>query len=312
MNLSQLRAVVAVAECGNFSEAALSLNLTQSTVSHAIASLEDELGVPLFVRGRHGATLTPAGDRIADYARQVLQLLHLIQQEANLQRSLKGGQVRIAAFRSVATHVLPIVIAQFNQRFPDVLVMIVESPDEIHTEQALREGRADIGFTYLPTSQEFEAWEILRDEYVILIPPTMSLQGDPLTWEELSALPLILPPTQYSCDIALYNHLMTHTHHLNIVHKINQDSTIVSMVMQGLGVGILPRLAAEPIPAEMQVRSLPIPYERVIGAIMLSTALHVPAVFAFLDMLKQVYSVSPPEPAKPMNYEAAQPPLKIS
>jgi NAD(P)-dependent dehydrogenase (short-subunit alcohol dehydrogenase family) len=154
MNLSQLRAVVAVAECGNFSEAALSLNLTQSTVSHAIASLEDELGVPLFVRGRHGATLTPAGDRIADYARQVLQLLHLIQQEANLQRSLKGGQVRIAAFRSVATHVLPIVIAQFNQRFPDVLVMIVESPDEIHTEQALREGRADIGFTYLPTSQE--------------------------------------------------------------------------------------------------------------------------------------------------------------
>ncbi|PSB55406.1 LysR family transcriptional regulator, partial [filamentous cyanobacterium CCP1] len=61
MNLSQLRAIVAVAEVGNFSEAALLLRLTQSTVSHSIASLEEELGVPLFVRGRHGATLTPAG-----------------------------------------------------------------------------------------------------------------------------------------------------------------------------------------------------------------------------------------------------------
>jgi DNA-binding transcriptional LysR family regulator len=293
MNLSQLRAVVAVADRQNFSEAASALSVNQSTVSHAIASLEDELGVPLFVRGRRGATPTPAGAQIADYARQVLQLLELIEREANLHKSCRGGHIRIAAFRSVATHVLPTVVAQFRQRFPEVTVSIVDCPDEVRTEQLLRDGRADLGFTYLPTDPEFAAWEILRDPYLVLLPPTMTLAADRLTWEELATLPLILPSAEPTCDLGLHNHLKAHAQHLNIVYTINQDSALVSMVMQGLGVGILPRLAAEPIPASIQVQSLPVPYERVIEVIMLSTALHVPAVFAFLDLLKQVYQSAP-------------------
>jgi DNA-binding transcriptional ArsR family regulator len=59
LKISQLRALVAVANHGNFSEAALHLELSQSAVSHAIASLEEELGVMLLSRGRHGAHLTP-------------------------------------------------------------------------------------------------------------------------------------------------------------------------------------------------------------------------------------------------------------
>jgi DNA-binding transcriptional LysR family regulator len=270
-------------------------------VSHAIASLEQELGVPLFVRGRRGATPTPAGEQIADYARQVLQLLELIEREANLHKSSRGGKIRIAAFRSVATHVLPTVMAQFRQRFPDVAVSIVDCPDEVRAEQLLRDGRADLGFTYLPTDPDFEAWEILRDEYVVLLPPTMALKSDRITWEELAALPLILPPAEQSCDLGLHQHLSTYANRLNIVYNINQDSTIVSMVMQGLGVGILPQLAAEPLPETIQVQNLPVPYKRVIGVIMLSTALHVPAVFAFLEMLKQIYQpyATPPHSTQP-------------
>ena len=287
MNLSQLRAIVAVAEVGNFSEAALLLRLTQSTVSHSIASLEEELGVPLFVRGRHGATPTPAGERISHYAREVLQLIDLMQQEAQSQRSLKGGQVRIAAFRSVATHVLPAALSQFHSQFPEVATTIVECGVHTDIEQILRDGRADIGFTYLPTSDEFEAWEILRDEYVVLFPPSTQTIPHPLTWEELANLPLILPPEDQPCEIELYKHFDTFAPSLNIAHKINQDSTIVSMVMQGLGVGILPLLAAEPLPSGIQVESLPVPFERIIGVIVLANALHVPAVFAFLELLKR-------------------------
>jgi DNA-binding transcriptional LysR family regulator len=64
MKLSQIQALVAVAARKNFSEAALDLNLSQPAISHAIATLEEELGVPLFARGRRGAVLTPAGDRM--------------------------------------------------------------------------------------------------------------------------------------------------------------------------------------------------------------------------------------------------------
>lgn len=89
MKISQLRAVVAVAERGNFSEAALELQLTQPAVSHAIATLEEELGILLFARGRHGAALTPAGERILHHIRQVMQHLEMMQQEANLHKGLR-------------------------------------------------------------------------------------------------------------------------------------------------------------------------------------------------------------------------------
>ena len=58
------------------------------------------------------------------------------------------------------------MIANFRERHPEVSVTIIERPDYLDIEQCLREGRADIGITYLPTSNEFEAWELLRDEYV--------------------------------------------------------------------------------------------------------------------------------------------------
>jgi DNA-binding transcriptional LysR family regulator len=168
MNLSQLRAIVAVADCHTFSEAALSLNLSQSTVSHAIADLETELGILLFKRGRHGATPTPAGEQIVEYARQVLQLLELMQREANRQKGLQGGEVRIASFRSAATNVLPAAIAHFREQFPAIEIKLIECLNDSAVEQALREGRADLGFIELPTSEEFETWEILRDPFVVL------------------------------------------------------------------------------------------------------------------------------------------------
>ncbi|MEO1619917.1 MAG: LysR family transcriptional regulator, partial [Cyanobacteria bacterium J06632_3] len=62
VKLSQLRSLSAVATTGSFSEAALQLNVSQSTVSHSIAALEDALGVALIHRGRQGASLTPVGD----------------------------------------------------------------------------------------------------------------------------------------------------------------------------------------------------------------------------------------------------------
>lgn len=285
MKLSQLRAIVAVADHGNFSEAALVLNLSQPAISHAIATLEAELGVSLFARGRRGAVLTAAGEQIVSHARQVLLHLELMQKEANLQRGLNGGQVRIASFRSVATHVLPIVIARFRDRFPNISITIIERPDYLDIEQTLRDGRADIGMTYLPTSAEFEAWELVRDDYVALLPPKTRISGRQMTWEDLAAHPLVLLPC-LPCGRILHQHLTTVAPPMQTASDIQEDSTIVSMVVQGLGAAILPRLAAEPIPQTLRVHLLPDPLKRVIGVAAMSDALYTPAVFAFLDTLK--------------------------
>ncbi len=292
LKVSQLRALVGVADYGNFSEAALNMDLSQSAISHAIASLEEELGVILLSRGRHGANLTPVGERVILQAREVLHLLEGIVKEANLAKGLHGVNVRIASFRSVATHILPGVIARFRNSFPEIAVTILEHFDHESVKQALREGLADIGFIYIPASHEFETWEILRDEYVVLLPPSPKLKSPHLTWEQLATYSLILPSQNDSCFIRVRNHTLSFDFPLKVAYEVNEDSTIVSMVVQGLGAAILPRLAAEPIPKAIQVRSLPIPLERVIGVAILANALQTPAVFAFLDILRNVEQLS--------------------
>jgi DNA-binding transcriptional LysR family regulator len=82
---------------------------------------------------------------------------------------------------------------------------------------------------------------------------------------------------------------------LHVAYQVRSDSTIVSMVARGLGATIIPRLAAEPMPKEVQVYSLPVPLFRAIKVAVLANALQVPAVFAFLDLLRGA-DLLPPKP----------------
>lgn len=285
MNIFHLRIFLAVVEHSSFSMAALKLDTSQSAVSRGIATLEEELGVSLLLRGRFGASLTPIGERIIIHARQILQARESIDYEINLERSLRGGRVRIASFRSAATHLLPPLIAQFCQQFPNVEITLTED-DPAGVEQALREGQVDIGLVSLPRlSEELDTWEIARDEFVVLIPPSAAPVPNNLTWEELSDYSFILY-NYAECTSAVRDHWDKWGLSFKVAYEIKEDSTIVSMVSQGLGAAILPRLAALPIPEGVQVRSLPVPLERLIGAAVLSNILHSPAVFTFLDMLR--------------------------
>lgn len=291
MKLSQLRILVAVAERENFSEAALHLDMSQSAVSHAIAALEEHLGVVLFLRGRHGAHLTPVGVQIVKHAREIVARVEVIHKEAALAKGLKGGQVRIASFRSVATHLLPPMIAAFHQQFPSIAVNLMEHDDYPEVEQSLREGRADIGFTFMPASADLDAWEVLCDEFLALLPPSFQPTGAQLTWEELLAQPLIMPPTTAMMQ-QVYDHAHRFGYRLRVSYQVQTDGAIVSLVAQGLGATVLPRLAAEPIPPNVKVYSLPVPLERSIGVAVLAEALHPPAVYAFLENLRSVNSAA--------------------
>lgn len=91
-----------------------------------------------------------------------------------------------------------------------------------------------------------------------------------------------------TCDEQVYAHCLQYGKTLHVAYQFRADSTIVSMVAQGLGVTIIPRLAAEPIPIELQVYRLPVPLYRRIGVAVLKDALLTPATFAFLELLRGV------------------------
>lgn len=285
MNIFHLQVLSAVAEHGTFSDAAVALDVSQSAVSRAIAALETELGVPLLSRGRFGAKLTPVGEKVIGYAHQMLELKEQIEYTTNLEKGLYHSRLRIASFRSAATHLLPASIAHFRKQFPHVEITLAEL-DPPGVEQSLREGQTDIGLIPLPRSEEFRTVEIAQDEYVVLLPKTQKIPPKNLSWEDLAGQSFIL--FNYAeCTNAVRDHWAKWKQPFEVAYVIKEDSTIVSMVAQGLGAAILPRLAALPIPDEVYVRSLPIRLNRVIGAATLANTPLAPAVKMFLDVLSK-------------------------
>ncbi|MCU0533439.1 MAG: LysR family transcriptional regulator [Hydrococcus sp. Prado102] len=288
LKIFQLQVLIAVADCSSFSEAAQEMQLSQSAVSYAIASLEKELGVILFSRGRYGAQLTPVGEQIVVRAREAIDLLDDIVKQANLAKGLQGGHVRISSFRSAATHILPDVIAEFCRRYPAIAVSIADYEDSPDVEEDLRKGRADLGVTYLPIANEFETWDLMRDEVVALFGPSFQAKGEQISWDDLKVYPLIMAPDGDVFDAIIYNHCLKYGVELQATYRIRSDATAVSMVAKELGFALSPRLAAEPIPAGIQVYSLPIPLYRVICVAALTDALLTPAAYTFLDLLKSM------------------------
>ena len=284
--LAQLRVLIAVVECQSFSEAALQLEMSQSSVSSAIATLETELGVILFVRGRHGANPTPVGEQVLAYAEQMMQLQEEIHKTVNIAKSLQGGQVRITSCRSITTHVLSGVIAQFRQQFPHIAVSVLEQSCNQNIVDALRQGRADIGLIDHPLDDQFETWELLQDEYVVLLPPSFKVKGSTLDWVDLNQCPFVMFSARDQHDEEVFAHCSAFNAFLQVAYWVEADSSIVSMVAHGLGATIIPRLAAEPIPSSIQIYSLPKPLFRSIQVAVLANALLSPPVFAFLEALK--------------------------
>jgi DNA-binding transcriptional LysR family regulator len=285
IKIAQLRALVIVAETGNFSEAALRLELSQSTVSHSIAALEEELGVVLLNRGRTGASLTPVGERVAAKATQVLQLVDEIAHEATQSRGLEGGVVRIVAFRSMASNVLPVAIAKLHQTYPNINVTITELDEVSDLQQALLEGKADLCVATSLPEESFETLPILQDPCIALVPNTCPIDTPLLTWENLYQYPLI-SSVHGSCTQAVNKILRQAVPPIEVTYRIRTDSTIVGMVRQGLGIAIIHQLAAQPIPPDVRVAQLPFTVYRWLGASWPKDALLSPTVYAFLDALK--------------------------
>lgn len=292
LKLSQIRALLAVAEYGNFSEAALQLDVTQSTVSHAIATLENELGVVVFHRGRHGAQLTPVGERMLQDARQIQALLENITNAAVHERGVEGGTVRIASFRSIATHLLPEAIARLHQVHPSIQISIIEVDELYQLKQALSQGQVDVCVAEMLGGEAFETIHILDDHYIALLPPQYGLRDAQLRLDDLYKYPLI-SSSHDSCSVRIRDRLKELDKELQVTYRIRHDSSMASMVQQGLGIALMTELSAKPIPEGVSICRLPFALFRPIGATLLKDALHSPAVYAFLDALQGIGAFAP-------------------
>ncbi len=294
MTLSQLRNLLMVSETGSFSAAALELGSAQSAVSYAVAELERDLGVKLLERGRFGARPTRIGIRVADHARQMLGLGDAIRQEASLERGVLEGTLRVATFRSVASHILPKAIAKLTRRYPKLQVQLIEPEGDVpELERVLLSRRADVAFLQAPYPKDALVWNLLVDPYIALLPKDYPLVGQTISRAELLGSPLILYDNDDKCGVVAQKYLKdTALPRRAATYHVREDSTIFSLVEQGLGVSVVPELAFKDLPDSVARVPLSEPLERIIGVAILPSSLKVPAVRAFLGALKQQFPES--------------------
>src|SRR5919198_3389195 len=120
LDVRRLRVLREVAAQGSFSAAAEALSYTQSAVSQQIAALEREAGTTLVERGARGIRLTDAGRALVEHADGILARLAAAESELEAIAGLRGGRLRLASFAPAGATLIPLAVATFRERHPDI------------------------------------------------------------------------------------------------------------------------------------------------------------------------------------------------
>lgn len=147
MDLTRLRVLATVAREGSVTGAARALHYAQPSVSHHLARLEAEVGVPLTERHGRGVRLTAAGRLLAARAEEILGRVGAAREELDALVSLSAGRVRLAAFPSALATLVPDVVGRLAREHPGLGVGLVEAepPEAL---DALRRGAVDVALVF--------------------------------------------------------------------------------------------------------------------------------------------------------------------
>jgi DNA-binding transcriptional LysR family regulator len=143
MEIGRLRALLELSRRGTIAAAADALSLTPSAISQQLTQLEGDAGVALTERVGRGVRLTPAGQALVGHAERIMAVLGEARSEMAVLRREIAGELRVAAFPSVAAVVLPDTVKALQQVFPR-LQIILEELEPIDGLAALRSWQADI------------------------------------------------------------------------------------------------------------------------------------------------------------------------
>ena len=241
-----LKCFATVAERGSLTEAAEVLGRTPSAISMMLKQFEDHIGAALFETTRK-SHLTPLGALIFEEARR--EISHFEKTVAVIEGLSRSelGYLRLAVTPSVASTVLPEIILQFTQRFKDVQVDIRDM-DSASIAQALIHDRADIGIGTFPTPSGMTGTHLFSDRFGVICRADHELARtwDQLTWRDMQDYDLI---ANGLC------HLIADPDFAPVLAKSRlaapSTASLFGLVRAGVGISVLPQLAALGAPADL-------------------------------------------------------------
>lgn len=283
MTLTQLEIFSLVAELRGFTAAANRLGISQSAVSHALKSLEQELGVELLRRHQSQVELSDIGQQLLLRARAMLGLANTLRQEAADARGMKRGTLRIGSFGPTSSiRLLPLILQHYRAAHPGIEVHIDEGPDR-QVIQWLEERRIDIGFVVLP-EERFDTFTLLEDQMVALLPAEHALADrDTLSLSDLCNDPFVLTEAGSS---ELVSRLFSAARLTpNIRYRCSQLISTLDTVSRGDALTVVAENSLpENINSRYVKKPLSPPVIRQVGLAVLDQRQSSPATLAFIEL----------------------------
>src|SRR5262245_20356865 len=243
MEIRQIEAFVAIAETGSFTAAGERVNLTQSTISQQIKSLEEQLGEALFVRGGRGVRLTDAGEQLLPRARLVLDALDQIASVFRVQGRTPPCRLRVGAASMATAYLFAPIYERFISSHPNVQLLVRATTTTDETLKQVVTGEIDVGFIAVDvTNQALEVEAVATDEIVLVVGPQhawadrSSIAGNALGGQPMIAFERGM--SHRRTTDALFAKLGVEP---KIVSETNDPQMVKSLVEIGLGIAFIPR-----------------------------------------------------------------------
>src|SRR3954447_7464627 len=293
LDVKRMRILKEVADRGSFSAAAEALSYTQSAVSQQIASLEREAGTQLVTRGSRGIRLTEAGEALVRHADAILTRLADAEAELEAIAGLRGGRLRLAAFPTVGATLMPLAIATFRERHPEVELTVrqLEPEDSL---PLLKSGELDIALTIEPNAiydtDGLDSTFLLDDPMFVALPLEHALANKPrVRLKDLAGEQWISTTDACSCASLVRNHCIRMGFEPKVTFESDDYLAIQGLVAAAVGVALSSSLALTTVRDDIVIRHLaneaPV---RKIAAATLPGAQRSPAARAMLDVLGEV------------------------
>ncbi len=255
ISLKQWRMFHAVIDSDGFFGAADSLNVTQSTVSHAVAKLQDQLGVPLLVLNGRKAKITDEGRILLERSRLLVRHAIELEKLAENLRQGWGSEIRLASAPIFPAELLPLALRKFSLSLPKVKLRVRQATHE-QAKSALHNNTVDLAITTQMT-EGFVGNELIKVEHVAVAHPAsvlFALKRDITSDELRSQCQVVISDiddyvaTEASYRLSLFTQ----------VWNVSSLDLAFRVLRQGIGYAWLPRHEVQQALNENQVRILPV------------------------------------------------------
>ncbi|MCU1392978.1 MAG: LysR family transcriptional regulator [Ilumatobacteraceae bacterium] len=245
VTVQQLVYFLAAAEHGSLSAAASACFIAQPSLSEQVRRLERDLGVDLFLRTNRGLVLTEAGRRLVPSAERAVAAVREAEDTVTEVRTLIGGTVSLGTFSSAHHYILGDVVAEFRQRYPGVRMRIV-GHNSVGVADAVRNGQLEAGLVALPVDDRgLDVGTTIWTSEAVYVSAHPSRLRSPVTIEQLSAAPLILPEAQWGNDDPTRRQLVERAQRAGLaiepIVEVESPAAALDLAARGVGDTVVSR-----------------------------------------------------------------------